>query len=85
MAGIGLRRPFGGRGSGECLFLEFEVGVQVDLGGVDADVAEPERDDAGVDAGVQEPHRGGVPQDVRGDRLAVQRRAAVGGDAWCSG
>jgi len=27
--------------------------MQVDLGGVDADVTEPEGDDAGVDAGVQ--------------------------------
>ena len=65
-------RPFGRSGSGERLLLQFEVGVQVDLCGVDADVAEPERDHAGVDAGVQQPHRGGVPQDVRGDRLAAQ-------------
>ena len=35
------------------LLLQFEVGVQVDLGGLDADVSEPERDQAGVDAGVQ--------------------------------
>jgi len=34
--------------------------------------SEPERDDAGVDAGVQQAHRGGVPQHVRGDGLAVQ-------------
>jgi hypothetical protein len=48
------------------------VSVEVDVGGLDADVSEPESDHAGVDAGMQEPHRGGVPQDVRGDRLAAQ-------------
>jgi hypothetical protein len=62
----------GWSGSGECLLLQLHVGVQVDLGGLDADVSEPERDDAGVDAGVQQPHRGGVSQHVRGDRLAAQ-------------
>ena len=52
----------------------------VDLRRVDADVAQPERDDAGVDTGVQQPHRGGVSQDVGGDCLVAQRRATLGGD-----
>ena len=51
--------------------------MEVDLGGFDALVAKPERDDAGVDPGVQEPHRGGVPQGVCGDRLAAQRGALL--------
>ena len=67
----------GRRGAGERSFFEREVGVEVDLGGLDLLVAEPERDDGGVDAGVQERHRGGVPQHVRRDRLVVQRRAAL--------
>ena len=62
------------------VLLEGEVGVEVDLGGLDALVAEPEGDDAGVDAGVEESHRGGVAQHVCGDRLAVQdaQRSAAG-------
>ncbi len=55
--------------------LRVEVGVEVDLGGVDLLVAEPERDDGGVDAGVQQPHGGGVAQRVRRD---VSCRAAMG-------
>ena len=65
-------------GSGECFLLQVQVGVQVDLGGVDAFVAEPKRDNAGVDTGVQEPHGGGVSQHVDGDGLALQRRAFGG-------
>jgi hypothetical protein len=33
----------------------------------------------GVDARVEESHRGGVSQDVRGDRFVVQRGATRGG------
>ena len=39
-------------GAGECGFFDGEVGVEVDLGGFDVFVAEPESDDGGVDAGV---------------------------------
>ena len=52
--------------------LEFQVGMQVDLRGLDARVPEPERDAGGVDAGVQEAHRAGVPQRVRRDVLPCQ-------------
>ena len=38
--------------AGEGLFFERKVGEQVDLGGFDALVAEPERDDRDVDAGL---------------------------------
>ncbi len=38
-------------------------------------MAEPERDHGGVDAGVEESHGGGVPQRVRGDLFADERRA----------
>ena len=64
---------------GQRSFLEREVGVQVHLRRFDLLVSEPQRDHRGADAGVQEPHRGGVAQDVRGDRLSGQRRAALGG------
>ena len=43
-------------------FVEVEVAEL--WRGLDALVAEPERDYAGVDAGCQEPHGGGVSQDV---------------------
>lgn len=46
-------------GSGQCLFLQLEVGVQIDLGGLDADVTELEGDDTGIDPGVQQSHRVG--------------------------
>jgi len=49
--------------------LQFEVGVEIDLRGLDRGVPEPERDARGVDPGVQERHRAGVPQGVRGDVL----------------
>ena len=44
-------------------FFDGEVGVQVDLGGVGALVAEPERDHREIDVGVQQAHRGAVTQD----------------------
>ncbi|MEJ7706369.1 MAG: hypothetical protein WKF82_03230 [Nocardioidaceae bacterium] len=53
--------------------------MEVDLRRFDADVAQPERDDAGVDAGVEESHRGGVSQHVRGDRLVARAR---GNSRW---
>jgi hypothetical protein len=47
-AGFDAGRVVRGEGS----FLDGDVGVQVDLGGVGGLVAEPERDNAGIDAGV---------------------------------
>ena len=58
-------------GFGKCLFLQVEIGVQADLGGVDADVAEPEGDDAGVDAGVESPHRVGYLYLISRKRLLL--------------
>jgi len=72
---------FGGVVLASARSLEVEVGVEVDLGCLDALVAEPERDDGGVDAGVQEAHRGGVAQHVRGELFLVQGRA--GADRGC--
>jgi len=74
-AGFCVRR----RCPGEGFLLDREVGVQVDLGGADLLVPEPERDHGRVDAGVEESHRGGVSQDVWCDRLGPERRACRGG------
>ena len=62
-SGLGVRRG----GAGEGFLLDAEVGVEVDGGGVDAFVSEPERDDGGVDAGFEQPHRRGVAQYVGGE------------------
>ena len=51
-------------GAGDRLFFDFEVGVHVDLGGLDAFMAEPQSDGGEVDTGVQERHRAGVAQHV---------------------
>jgi hypothetical protein len=61
----GWFRP-GGLASGRVLSRarSFEVEVAELWRGLDALVAEPERDYAGVDAGFQEPHGGGVSQYV---------------------
>ena len=53
--------------------LLVHVGVQVDVGGGELLVPEPERDDGDVGAGVEEAHGGGVPEGVHGDVLAAQR------------
>ena len=55
--------------------------MQVDLGRVDALVAEPEGDHGGVDAGVEESHGGGVAEDVQRHLLVVQARCVPGGVA----
>lgn len=49
--------------------FEFEVGMEVDLRGLDVRVPVPERDVRGVDPSVQQTHRAGVPQRVRCDVL----------------
>ena len=53
--------------------LQRQVGVQVDLGGLDRLVAKPERDHRAVDAGLEELHRRAVPKDVRRHPLAAER------------
>jgi len=46
--------------------------VDVDLGGFDGFVTEPERDDGGVDSGLEESHGAGVAEHVGSDGLSVQ-------------
>lgn len=55
-----LRRvaPGGGLVWSDRLLLDGDVGVQVDLNGVEVFVTKPERDDGRVAAGVQPAHRG---------------------------
>jgi hypothetical protein len=67
------------------LLFEGEVGVDVDLGGGDLLVAEPQGDDGGVDAGVQQPHGGGMAQHVRGELLAGEGRAGRRGGGGVDG
>ena len=50
--------------------------MQVDLGGLDRLVAEPERDDAAVDAALEQLHGGRVPQGVRRDPFGAEGRTA---------
>ena len=64
-------------GSGERSFLDGHVCVEVDLGGLYADVTEPQGDDSEVDAGVKQAHRGGVAQHVSGDLFITQGWAVV--------
>ena len=71
-------------GAGRCgavqrALLESEVAVEVAAGGVFLFVSEPQRDHAGADVGLQERHRVGVPEDMGGDSLGVQRWAVGGG------
>jgi hypothetical protein len=57
--------------------LQREVGVQVDLSGLDRHVAKPERDHRTVDAGLEELHRRTVPKDVRRHPLAAEPGALL--------
>jgi hypothetical protein len=59
------------------------VGVLVDVGGLDALVAEPERDRRDVDALGLEQHRVGVSEDVRGDALPASDRHRSAAFAVC--
>jgi hypothetical protein len=51
---------------GECLFLQFDVGVKIYLRGVHGFMSEPHRDYRTVHAVLQKIHRGAVAQDVWG-------------------
>ena len=55
------------------------VGVQVDVGGADVGVAEPERDDRGVDTGLQQRHGAAVAKHVWMQRFGADGRASSGG------
>src|SRR5713101_697485 len=66
-----------GRGGGDAcerLFLEAQIGVDVDLRRFDGFMPEPERDDRLVDAMVQQLHRGTVSKHVRAHPFSDQRR-----------
>ncbi len=53
--------------------------MEVDLGGFDLLMPEPEGDHGAVDVGLQETHRGGVAQHVGCDVLGNDRWASLGG------
>ena len=72
-AGSGAQR----RRTSERALLRGEVGVEVDLGGLDRLVTQPERYHGAIVAGLEQRHSGGVAQDVRRDGLAADRRAAA--------
>ena len=57
----------------ERLFLQPEIRVQVDLGGLDGFVPKPQGDDGLVDAMVEQLHRRAVPEDMRTDPFLTQR------------
>jgi hypothetical protein len=70
-AGWGVNRG----GAVDRFLFELVVGVLVDVGGLDAFVAEPQGDRCDVDVfGLQE-HRVGVSEDVWADALGVERGA----------
>ena len=77
-AGIG-RAEFGWPRSGQGALLDRQIGMQVDLGGLDVFVSKPERDHRGVDAGVQQSHCRGMPQDMHGHRFLHQRSDSAAG------
>ena len=67
-------------GLGEDLLFQRQVSVEVDLGGVDGLVPQPERDHGLLHAGVQQVHRRGVPQAVERDVFLLEGGAALAGD-----
>jgi hypothetical protein len=70
-----VRRESGQRG-----FLQGEMSVQIDLGGVDGFVPQPQCDDGAFDAGLEELHGRAVPETVRRDPLLLQGRHSLAGD-----
>ena len=60
---------------GQRLFFQIEIGVQIDIGGLDGLVAEPKRDNGTVDAVLQQVHRRGVTRHVRRHTFLLQRGA----------
>lgn len=57
VGGLMVARPGSRRrGAGEGLLPDGHVGVDIGIGGADASVAEPERDDRGVNSGLQQRH-----------------------------
>ena len=60
------------RGAGQRAFLQGEVGVEIDLGCLDAFVAKPESDDGGVTASLQQVHRAGMAKHMGSDVLVAE-------------
>ena len=57
----------------EGAFFDGHVGVQVDVGGTEVGVTEPEGDDGGVDPGLQQRHGAAVTQHVGWSSLRPER------------
>src|SRR5438270_11796207 len=67
------------RGAGQRAFLQGEVGVEIDLGCLDAFMAKPESDDGGVNASLQQVHRAGMAKHMGSDVLVAERAAGSRG------
>src|SRR2546427_12631217 len=50
----------------QCLFFKFEIGMKIDLRGVNGLVSQPQRDYRAVHTALQKAHGGAVAQPVRG-------------------
>ena len=61
----------------EGAFLELQVRLDVVMGGLEALVAEPQRDGRHVDAGLEQVHGGGVADDVWRHAFRGQARASL--------
>ena len=59
------------------LFFQFQIGVEVDLGRLDAFMSEPERDRRDIDAGLEQVHRAGMAKNVWSELFRLQRRASL--------
>ena len=59
---------------GEDFGFTLQIDFGVDVGRVDGDVSEPSADGVDIDAGAEQMRRGRVPDGMRADRPAEQRR-----------
>lgn len=62
---VSARPDVGGVGLRQSLLLERHVGLEIDGGGFDRLVAQPQSDDRAVDAVMEEVHRQGMAKDMR--------------------
>jgi hypothetical protein len=74
-----MRPSLGWPRSSQRALFDRQIGMQVDLGGLDVFVSKPKRDHRGVDAGMQQSHCRGMPQDMHGHRFPHQRRTDAAG------
>ena len=63
---------------GKCFLLHGKCRFEINLGGFNMFMTEPQCDDRTIDACLQKIHGHGVPQAVNSDTLVFQRRAHVG-------